>query len=89
MVLRQLAKLEMGVRFPSLAPLNMEGSAMRKNEWIRKAELNGKILGTLVLPKPPHVGSKILLPGVKDSSNHSIHVKVVKIEDDCVYLKRT
>jgi len=56
--------------------------------WKRKAILDDKILGTLVLPREPHIGSKIHLPGIKDSSNHSVHVKVIEIESDLVRLTR-
>jgi len=60
----------------------------KRSEWKKKARLDGKTIGTLVLSKEPHIGSKIVIPTIKDSNNHSVHIEIIEIKDEFVLLKR-
>ena len=59
-----------------------------KQTWKRKCRLDGKVYGTLVLPRPPVIGSRIIITDYESYDNKRIIVTVEEIADDCVTLRR-
>lgn len=60
---------------------------IEKRTWIKKAKLNGSLIGILVLPRSPHIGSRIFLRDYKADYKHCLFI-VIKIDDEYVYLER-
>jgi len=60
---------------------------IKNSRWSKTAKLDGKIIGTLVLPREPKEGSNIILPKI-NKSERPIHVSVLKIDEEFIDLKR-
>lgn len=62
--------------------------SITRKEWKRKAKMEGRIIGILVLSKEPKIGSNILLPDTENSFKHPIRARVIKIDGEFVYIEK-